>query len=529
MRPLSAITVLLLAFFLLAGTSPAQEDFIMFKNGTTLKGQVLSTTNDSVEFTYESNGRTKKDKVPARQLTPHSFYNWRNQDVGNDAQANLDLAIFCAHNEMLIQAVKHHNRARDLDSALVEKFDKEELPALRENIASKLLDGARKAVKRNDLAQAENDASLILARFSDTKAGDEARKLIDEVSAKYRERRAKMRAQVAEAEGSDRRISELLLKNGNSMRGEVLESTYDSIKFRHARGGGAVTVTVEAGRLDPHSFYSARQISMEGTGEDHLRLAGFCIRNGLFTLGHVQYQLAKAADPELIAKFEKEDLPRVEEEIGADLLENAKLAMGEGRLREAERDVSFILTRLETTKVADQAMALLDELDAAFDKQDTKEMTDAMAQYEAEAKKAEEARWALLDPVKKTMESARKMNHNALKATRSGQAIKQFEGAARKYNHAVKQCDDLKKRHAEDEQVIAMIDSTRKKALDDAVDAYLNAGNRYVDRSSYEQAMKSADDALKIDPDNQRATAFRSRVESYRVISASGRWRGGRR
>jgi tetratricopeptide (TPR) repeat protein len=503
----------------------AQEDFIMFKDGTTLKGKVLSTTKDSVEFTYESNGKTETDKIPARQLTPHSFYEWRDRDVGNDAQANLDLAVFCAKNEMLTQAVMHHDRARDLDAALVKKFDEEELPALREKIASNLLESARKAVQMNDLVQAEADASLILARFNDTKAGEEARNLIDEVSAKYRERRTKIREQVAEAEGTDRRMSELLLKNGNSLQGEVLSSTYDSITFRHARGGGAVTITMEASRLDPHSFYTARDNSMEGTGEDHLRLAGFCIRNGLFTLGHVQYQLAKAADPELVAQFEKEDLPRVEEEIGADLIENAKLAINEGRLRDADRDLSFILTRLETTRVADLAMALLDELDVAFEKQNDKEMTDAVARYEAEERKQEEARWAILDPVKKTMESARMMNHNALKATRSGQAIKQFEGASRKFQQAVKQCDILKKSHAEDGQVIAMIDGVQKKAMDDAVDAILNAGNRYVDRSSFEQAMDKANEALKIDPDNQRASAFRQRVESYRVINASGRWR----
>jgi len=170
MKALSVPHALILVCFLLPAVCFAQEATLMFENGETLVGEVLECTENSVKFRYHSEGKDVVGTFKVEDLDPYSFYTIRKQHVGNDGTAHLNLAKFGLQHDMFLVAIFHYNEAKKLDPAMVEKFDKEEKPALLENTAAKILARAKKAVERGKLLDAESDTSVILTHFPQTKA-----------------------------------------------------------------------------------------------------------------------------------------------------------------------------------------------------------------------------------------------------------------------------------------------------------------------------------------------------------------------
>ncbi|MHC4943690.1 MAG: hypothetical protein ACYTG7_11795 [Planctomycetota bacterium] len=499
----------------------AKEESVMLHDGTMLVGQVLSCTEDALELKYRAGDREVVEKFPVEELDPYTYYSNRSRYIEGDAGAHIELAIYCVENRMFARAISLYERAKELDPAFVEKFDEEEKPRLREEYAAKLLANAVRYIEKNQIDKAESEISLILLYWHDTRAANEARRLVLKVGeAKLAKEAAAREAAQSRAEGQPA-LTRIIMKDGTSVSGEVVETTEDSVRVMRRKGTAAATSTIRVDRMDPVSYFRVRMQNLGDDAKGYLQLAMFCIDNGMFARAFLCYEHAKSLDPALVEYFDNEVLPDLRENYANQLLEEAQEAIEKGHLENVETDLSLILTRFPDTAKAEEAGKLLDRLaEAQIAEAETRNRT-ALAEFKEEEKAAEEQRLKVLKPVEKVMEQARGINYKALKNTREGRAMKEFESAAARFKQAVKQLDSLRKKHSEDTMMTSKIDSLRNEAVSDAVDAYLNAGNICVERSSYEQANKYGKDALKLDPDNSRIHSFMSRVEMYSVISAS--------
>ncbi len=167
---------------------------IALRNGTVVTGRVLESTDDSVTFTFQVDGKDATTTLRARELDPHTFYEIRSASLGDDAASHLALGRFAASQGMYGQARMHYEIAKSLDPTLVAQFDKEELPKIKAGIAARLLAEAKAAQKKDQLADAGRTASTILTLFFDTPAAAEAKTLVDSV---YRELARRSLAEMA--------------------------------------------------------------------------------------------------------------------------------------------------------------------------------------------------------------------------------------------------------------------------------------------------------------------------------------------
>ena len=126
MRSNQCIGTLIFVFILFSSLAFAGESALMFRDGSTLVGEVVKCDNNTVTFKYSASGEEKTTVVQAKDLDPYSFYRVRSEHIGRDAGANLELAKYCLENGMFARSITHYRQAKALDASLVESFDRNE-------------------------------------------------------------------------------------------------------------------------------------------------------------------------------------------------------------------------------------------------------------------------------------------------------------------------------------------------------------------------------------------------------------------
>lgn len=308
----------------------------------------------------------------------------------------------------------------------------------------------------------------------------------------------------------------ILLKNGNSISGKVTASTEDSVTLEYPSEAGSATVTLKANALDPHSFYMIRTAAIGNDAVARAKFAVWCAENGLYSRAKMELERALATDPSIRPEVEAR-LPAVRARVAAEVLERAKKSLEAGDLGAAQRDISDILTLAGDTPAAREAEEMLGPLEKKIGDRDAANRAVAyekmQKQADAAARKAEEDRLALVAPIEKRIEEAEKHNMKGLRAARSGTALDNFKDAASEGEKALAAIDDLEKKHADDKALPEVLAPIRSRAVSGAVDAHLNAGSLFLTRSSFQDAMKSANSALALDPGNSAALGLRARIE----------------
>lgn len=524
MKYLTIPAAILAATLLLSGFCQGQEVSIILKDGQTFVGEVLDVSADSVKVKYKTADGEKNGTFRIADLEVHSAYSILRQAAGDDAKAQLELAKFCMYNNMFTACIAHYHRAKDLDPAFMEKFDREEKPRLKENWAAKLLAKAERHIEKKKWEEAEEELSTILTYLFETKAADKARALILEVG-QEKVKQGLARVKEAEAE-TGMELVDLLLEDGTTIRGEIVDSTEDSVRIKTKRGPGMVTVTLAADKLDPFSFCRARFLAVKDDPAGLIGLARFCVMHNSFVRAFFYYETAKMKDPQAVAEFEQNELPGLREDMAADFVKEARAAIDDGRYADAGRSISTVLARLDDTAAAKDALALVDQLEGAFKKWEAGQVTAAVQNLEESEKAAAEERLKLIEPARKEIERAQKLNHQALKEENKGKARTAFVAAGDRFKKACEILDGLKKKHAEDPQAVALIESYRREAADEGISAYGNAGSISIMRNSFKDAYDLADKMFEIDPDSSYAHSYRSRVE-LASAAASGEGRRG--
>lgn len=193
-------SLLLYASVLLSSSAgaPATQR-IALKNGSTIEGSVVSSSENDVTLSFVVNGRSGTMTVPRDQVDPHSWYVVRAAATPDDARAHVALARFCSENGLFFQAERELDRALALDASLASAVD-DELARVRDAAAAKLLDMAREALLSKDASRAERLVSTVITRYDDTSRVEAAHGLLGQV--------AEVKAQVERQTEADR-IKEL--------------------------------------------------------------------------------------------------------------------------------------------------------------------------------------------------------------------------------------------------------------------------------------------------------------------------------
>jgi tetratricopeptide (TPR) repeat protein len=503
----------------------AQDETLVLDDGFTLTGRVVSCSADGVEFEHrDEKGGKVVTKFATADVDPDDYYTLRAPKCAS-AQDQLDLAKFAVAHDMWARALLHYDRARELDPKLIEAFDSQELPALRQKTGDRVLEAAKKAFEAGDLAAAERDASVVVVVFRKYARRDEAQKLLDEV-------RKKAGSDAAEQTPADRararsgKSTTLLLRNGRRIDGTVKSSTNAGIEVLVPLKSTEAVITYKTKDVDPASFYAVRVDAVK-TAAEHLELAQYCLENGLFTEARAQGQLAHKADPALAKSFADTKLAKIEEGTADKLLAKARAALEAGDYATARRDVAAILTRFGDTPSAKPAGEMVHSIAKAVAEGGDAERAAARAKLSAEqkaaAEKADAERARLFAESDELMAKGQKKSQEGFDLGSKNDAPDLFDEAAAAFLKARTKLTELKQQKGSDKELAPSIDQRLATATEEAIEAYVNAGSKLLARPDYHNAMGYADKALAIDPKSSYALAFRARVEEASA-SDDDRW-----
>ena len=157
---------------------PALAEEILLNDGAEVDGEIQSVDENGIVVKV---GDTELTIEPLR-LDPHYYYEqWKKRLPKDDAKAHLRLAVYAFEHGMFNQARSLYRKAERIDKAVVQQFELEVVPQIKEGVAEQLLDLAKKAVDKQDYDQAERIVAKILTQLEDTKAAEEARTLLGSV------------------------------------------------------------------------------------------------------------------------------------------------------------------------------------------------------------------------------------------------------------------------------------------------------------------------------------------------------------
>lgn len=511
-----SLMIVLLGSLLSPSIAAAEKVDLLFEDGHVLRGEVLSTTRNSVQFKYKSGDETSVRTFDAAELDPHSYYEIRVLNIGDDAAEHLALARFAIDHDMFSQARMLYERAKRLDAALVSSFDKKDLPKILDGTAERLVDRARVLLEIDDLDGAESNASIVLTYFSTTDAAGAARDLINDISKRRAIEKISDAERAAQADG-ERRFN-VLLKNGRSFKAKVVSTTTSQVTVEFFKNGAKATVEIDADDLDPHSYYEMRLSDIGKDIKAHIALGKFALGNRMFTRARAQYERVMDLDPEAGSKFAETELPALLEGIAYDLLAEARLDYVEGRLVDAQRHAGTVLTRFSKTRVADDALKLVQSVGKKLAAEEIRQLREQIAghvhtQDEAQRARAEKA-MTMLDPIRKIVDEARALNEEGFKGFRFTRAERNHVSAAKKFAEARDELVALGEKHPQNAELHELIDKYRPLLEEQVVTCYVNAGSVSMENQDFDKAAEFAEMALTANPTSSYAQAFRARVDA---------------
>ena len=315
---------------------------------------------------------------------------------------------------------------------------------------------------------------------------------------------------------------EVLLNDGTAVEAEIqsIDETGMTVTYE------GKTLTVKPSDVDAHYYYTLWAKRAEKTADSHLKLALFAYENGLFSQAKTQYDKAKRLDAEAVKVFEDEVIPKLKEGVAAQLLALTRQAIAKEDWDQAKRLASKILTQLEDTQAAAEAREKLASVHLWQMSKDQERLVRSLARYlpkdEEQALKTQERISQKLDPIQRRMTQAEDLSTKALRTNSTNRQKGVFQQAGQRFDKIVKDLDKLAAEAAGDDALLAHIEELRKTAVRDGIDAYVAAGQVYLVRRSYEEAMKMANAALLLDPDSAAAKHFQQ--QTLRGSQMRGGW-----
>lgn len=297
------------------------------------------------------------------------------------------------------------------------------------------------------------------------------------------------------------------LADGRFYHGTIASSTWESITVKVMHEGKEETHVVPAKMCDPYWYYSVRDKHLGNDAKGRIKLAVMCAEHDMFSRAKAQMDKARATDPKAVEEFMKNEFPKIKEGLADRLLKAGQRSLRRGSTKNALRYASLILTKFEGTKAEAGAEKLHDEAQKMVDEKEAKDRArrrKAAADKEArEAKAIETKRDNILGPIEKLIDQGQEHSQKGLKAKGLNDTKSQLEVAAKRFESAIKRCDDALKGDLNQNGTKA-IQESRAEAVQGAVSAYLSLASTYSSRGNYNKGTQYCNKALAIDPSTLR-------------------------
>jgi tetratricopeptide (TPR) repeat protein len=316
---------------------------------------------------------------------------------------------------------------------------------------------------------------------------------------------------------------EIILRDGKTGFVEVLETTADSVKVAFKKDGADISLTVKAASIDPHSFYAIRGKYMEKTAANHFALAIYCAENALYNRAQHQFDVAESIDPEYVKK--QKAVPELREGVAETIMTRAEQNFHAGKLDLAKEEVQRVLTHLPDTSAAEDARSLLTVIAKREAEIEVEEDAEAVAKLDEEKQKEADELMKKLKPAKMSYEYGKELAARGLKETSQSKAKKAFDAAGDEFVKALKKAREILTQEGF-EDVAGRWAAAEKRAMGEAVEAYINAGRICIARNSYTEAGEYARKALDVDPTSAAAKEFQNTVDMGAAMSSDWGARG---
>lgn len=297
--------------------------------------------------------------------------------------------------------------------------------------------------------------------------------------------------------------------DGRTTRVEVLELREHKVRLRSHLYGASVVHWAEFDQFEPASRYSLLLAAgRPRSAAEHFAVAK---RAGAWrlldlTAAHLRSALAAAAGEADAAALQDQ----VHAWAAAWLEEIVTESIAAGRLREAERRLEILCSRLSERCSEDRLEELAGQVDALRERQEAERQQQRQARLQERTKVDIQAR---MKPILAQIEAGDRRMREALRnSRRTAQTTRLAGSALDAYRAAWAEAQKLQKAHPDHDELAAELGALAVAIEERSVKASLHAANAMTMQSDFRQAMDWVERALEIDPDNADAKELRHTI-----------------
>lgn len=299
------------------------------------------------------------------------------------------------------------------------------------------------------------------------------------------------------------------LADGTLITGQAVD--YDerakAVTFRLATGR---EVKYPLADLDQRSVYQVTRSKVADTNaKGQLELANYARDIGLYAHAARHYRNALQADPSMKAVIDPE-VTLLKNLASAYCIEQARKAAERNDWKDAEHWITTLLEKLPDQPEAAQAKAMLDE---HYGRTRAAKQEKALAGAPDLAKELATGKKHYDSMVEKTKEGLSQPSGGS-------KALNLWESAIKDGERALKELDKADKKFT-DAPTREKLAGYRKIVNDQVIELHMHLASQYMIRTSYNKAAGEVNQALAIEPQNERALAMRARIEN----EANDGWR----
>ena len=304
----------------------------------------------------------------------------------------------------------------------------------------------------------------------------------------------------------------LKLKDGTRVECKV--RSYDAAtQTLHVTTTDGRDVSYTMAQLDGRSVYQVNSsLVPPDDAKAQLLAANFARDAGLYAHAARRYGTVLKLDPAMKPMVDPE-MAQLRRVASKACMANANAAINKGDIPEAEKWLKILVEKLPGEAEAAQASALLETHYA-------KVRSDKIAKADA---KASEALKRDAASARKNFDQMVEKTKKGLQARGSSQAEGLFRGALADGNAVLKELDQLERKHKTPE-VEAQAAEYRKVVSDQMIEVHLHMASQLATQSDYKGAQREVNQALALDPANERALVMRARIEEYSANGWGWRW-----
>ncbi len=291
------------------------------------------------------------------------------------------------------------------------------------------------------------------------------------------------------------------LKNGQVVRGRATK--YDDEKqVLSFRTDAGQNVDYSMDQLDARSVYLVySSVVPKENPKGQLQLANFARDAGLYKHAARRYGYAEE-DPSLKGEVERERAQL--RKLAADYcMTNARAAQAKGDAKEANKWLSIVLEKLPNEPQAADAASMVQQ----------SYVREAAARDDALEKEHAELLQKDLKKGKQAYDTMIERTRDGLTARNASQSSNLWKNALSEGDTVLKEIDRIAKKYPDDPRVQEGARKYRDLTIDQMIEVHLHLASHYTARSSLNEAMREANAALALRPNDPRALAQRARIE----------------